>query len=1776
MMLALALALTLAALPQQSWETFETRQLSEQFFSEGACGADFDGDGHGDVNSGPFIYFGPEFSAWVRIYPQEPYDVQGYSDHFFSFAHDLDGDGDQDLLRVGFPGARAEWYENPGSENIRVAGAAHWNRFLVFEGVDNESPTFADITGDGQPELICMNGGRLGYASYDPTQPGKRWAFTPVSAEGMGQRFTHGLGYGDINGDGLTDLMMKQGWWEQPKDGAASGEWPFHPHAFAGRGGAQMWAFDIDGDGDGDVVTADNAHGYGLYWFEQHPAEDGSITFRKHQIMGATPKENPHGVVIGNLHAMDAVDMNDDGLLDLIVGSRYWAHGGGDPADHDPSYLYWFELERDTSGARFTPHMIHADSGVGTQVMAVDLTDDGMPEIVVGNKKGTFVHLHGRETISDSERRARLANAVREALGRSSRARPAAAAPVDPAGRPLNLGFETGDLSGWTATGDAFQHQPIEGDTVAPRRGDMRSMHDGTHWIGTYEITNSDSATGTLTSEPFMVTHPYASFLVGGGHHDETSVEILDPMGRVFYRASGRDNEAMHVAWVDLSTRIGQPIQIRLRDEHSGHWGHVNFDDFQFHRDDPIVREKAQVSMSKSAVRGKLPEEAAEAMTVPEGFHVDLIAAEPDLHQPIQFTIDAQGRLWVVEAFAYPQRRKDEDAKDTILVFEDTDEDGSYDKRTVFTDTLNLVSGIEVGFGGVWVGAAPYLMFIPDADNDLVPDSEPQILLDGWGYQDTHETLNAFRWGPDGWLYGCHGVFTHSRVGKPGTPDEEREPINAGVWRYHPTKHSFEVYAWGTSNPWGVDWNDYGQPVITACVIPHLYHVIQGARYQRQGGRHFSPYVYDDIKTIADHLHYLGATPHSGNGLSDAVGGGHAHCGAMIYLSDQFPAEYRNRLFMFNVHGKRVNSEILTPKGSGLVGSHAPDFLLSNDPWFMGVAVRTGPDGSIYMLDWYDKQACHRNDINLWDRSNGRMYRVRYGDGDNSRVDLNSWNNTELCRAMTSDNEWVVRTARRVLQERASQPSWSDAENATAQAELSRIFKDERLPTPKRLRALWTLHCVDGWDPQFVEPLLADADEHIRAWTITLVLERAGGVAYGKSLVPKRPITAFAQMAASDPSPVVRLAVASALQRVPVPLRWEMAEALMGRDEDLDDHNLPKMVWYGFEACVAQDPARALSMVEASCRFSFVEESTYRRLAEGDADQLEALTAAIAQAPVARASRMIDAMARGLASRPDTAMPASWPAVSRRFVSMLEASEVSLATRDQALALAQQFGDPGAEKALMLLAGDGQLSQARRAQALEALGNSKHADYVGLLLSLLDEGRMRRHALARAAAVDDPRIPQALVRGLGSHTWESTEKLAAASVLASRIGSARLMLSAIGDERAPKSLLDSAPLRQQLNELRDDEVSESLTRLWGKSGAVSENAAAAIAAWKAKLTPDELAKADLVNGRQQYRNTCFACHKLFGDGGDLGPDITGSNRADLDYLLSNLIEPSAELGQQYMMTTARLNDGRVVAGMISDQNEQTLTFRNGTFTEVVRRADLAKRPDGTEDITVLEMSLMPAGQLDGMDPADARDLVAYLASPVQQPLPANEETLGEWFDGANLDGWLYDPEYWRVENGEIIASAPDGIGHNTWAAGPLHFTDFRMIVEVKLVGDVGNSGIQFRSSRALDGEVSGLQADIGPGWWGKLYEEHGRGLLENQGAAEHIRRGEWNTYEIVAVGDRVLTAINGHPAVDRTDAEFAKSGIIALQLHSGGPMEVRFRNFRFELSPSPQLSTTKQ
>ncbi|HLY10988.1 MAG TPA: PVC-type heme-binding CxxCH protein [Planctomycetota bacterium] len=757
-------------------------------------------------------------------------------------------------------------------------------------------------------------------------------------------------------------------------------------------------------------------------------------------------------------------------------------------------------------------------------------------------------------------------------------------APLGDDGKPLNLDFETGTLKDWTATGTAFEGQPVKGDAVAKRRPDMTSGHKGEYWIGTYE-NGGDAAVGTLTSVPFKVTHPWCVFYVGGGAHENTCVALFTyPEKQMITRVSGDDHETMKPVAVDLSANVGKQIYIRLIDQNTGGWGHINFDHFRFFAEKPKLPnqrpQSAPVTRDAYKYAGLPPEEAAKVMTVPDGFHVTLCAGEPDVVQPIAMALDERGRLWVAINESYPiWRPPQEGGQCRIMIYEDTKGDGKFDKKTLFIDNLNFVSGLEVGYGGVFVGAPPYLLFIPNKEGHDKPDGPPVVLLDGWEHQDTHETLNTFIWGPDGWLYGNHGVFTHSNVGKPGTPDSERKKINAGFWRYHPLKHQFEVFAEGASNQWGIDFDDHGQAFATACVIPHLYHVIQGGRYQRQAGQHFNPFTYDDIKTIADHRHYVGTKgPHAGNGLSDAAGGGHAHCGCMVYLGDNFPPEYRGKIFMNNIHGSRVNMDVPDPQGSGFVGKHGNDFILANDLWSQILNLRYGPDGGAYFIDWYDKQQCHSMNPKDHDRSNGRIFKITYQNPERKPVDLEKLSTRELVDLTLHKNDWYVRHARKVLAER--QPG---AEAWKPLTEIALTHADET----RVLRAMWALHVTGGFTEDLALQLIGHKDPYVRAWTIQLSLE---------DQAPARIVAKMAEMAVKDPSPVVRLYLASGAQRLSTAQRTPIVEALLQHGEDADDHNLPLMYWYATEPVAGADVASA-ALLAAKSKIPRVREYISRRMA---------------------------------------------------------------------------------------------------------------------------------------------------------------------------------------------------------------------------------------------------------------------------------------------------------------------------------------------------------------------------------------------------------------------------------------------------------------------------------------------------------------------------------------------------------------------------------------------------
>ncbi|MGA2619241.1 MAG: VCBS repeat-containing protein [Thermoguttaceae bacterium] len=366
--------------------TFKKLCLSDKFYCEGAYYADFNRDGKLDVVAGPYWYEGPDFQKKHEIYPPKVFDPHGYSDNFLTYTGDFNGDGWPDVLYVPYPGGEAYWYENPGAKG------GPWKKHLALKDVGNESPVWADINGDGRPELIYNTSGYMGYATYDPAKPDQLWVFHPITPKGDYFQYTHGIGVGDINGDGRPDIVERSAWWEQPAK--AGDPWIKHPFQFADAG-AQMLVYDVDGDGLADVITAWHCHMYGLVWYKQIRGPAGEITWKQNVILPPNPDLKSPALRISQMHAFDLADMNGDGLKDIVTGKRFWAHGPHGDAEPDaPAVLYWFQLTRDKEhGVRFIPHQIDNDSGVGTQVAAVDLNGDGIPDVIVGNKKGVFVFL---------------------------------------------------------------------------------------------------------------------------------------------------------------------------------------------------------------------------------------------------------------------------------------------------------------------------------------------------------------------------------------------------------------------------------------------------------------------------------------------------------------------------------------------------------------------------------------------------------------------------------------------------------------------------------------------------------------------------------------------------------------------------------------------------------------------------------------------------------------------------------------------------------------------------------------------------------------------------------------------------------------------------------------------------------------------------------------------------------------------------------------------------------------------------------------------------------------------------------------------------------------------------------------------------------------------------------------------------------------------------------------------------------------------------------------
>ncbi|QDU28196.1 Cytochrome c [Anatilimnocola aggregata] len=957
------------------------------------------------------------------------------------------------------------------------------------------------------------------------------------------------------------------------------------------------------------------------------------------------------------------------------------------------------------------------------------------------------------------------------------------------------------------------------------------------------------------------------------------------------------------------------------------------------------------------------PLEAARTMVVPAGFQVTLFAGEPDVQQPIGFCIDDRGRLWVAEAYNYPHHGTK--PGDRILIFEDTDNDGRFDKRTIFYDQLNYVTGIEVGFGGAWVMSPPNLYFIPDRDGDDQPDGAPQVLLDGFGnHANSHNLANGFSWGPDGWLYGTHGRTNWSLLGKPGTPKEERVRFDGGVYRYHPITHEWEPYADGTTNPWGIDWNDFGESFICNCVNPHLFHVIYGAHYEPWRNRESSQYAYQRIDTIADHLHFVGAgnvRDGLGSAAEDKAGGGHAHCGTMVYLGDNWPDKYRNTLFTNNIHGRRINNDLLRRSGSGYLAAHGDDLMRSKDPWYMGVTLRYGPDGSVFASDWSDTGECHS--VKNTRRETGRIYKISYGQPQTGAVDFAKLSNKELVEKQLHRNDWHVQHARRLLQERMAA-----GQDMTDVAQQLRAMYSEQIEVPKKLRALWALQVIGELNDALLIEQLGNENEYIRAWAVRLLCEDRDP--------PAAALDRFSMLAAHDVSPLVRLHIASCLQRLKPEQRWTIAERLLQRSEDADDENLPLMIWYAIEPLVNEDAARFVSLA-GTTELPLVARFIGRRIAGIPAakDELAAAIKLLGGTKGETQQEFLTGIITGLEGRRSVPMPESWPAT---FVSLKERRDDRLL--EQALQLALIFDDPTALELLKTQAADEKVIPAVRNRALQALVAKKAANVDFLLLKLAADPAVARVALRGLAEYENPETPTIILNNYNS--LPSAARQDALQTLAARSAWAMKLVDALEANKIARSDVTAYTARQ-LFSLDHAELTARVKAVWGELRESPADKQLLVANIKRRVTPDAIARADRAAGRVLFQKTCANCHRFFDAGGKIGPDITGSQRTNLDYLLNTLIDPSAAVNKDYQMQVIATTSGRIITGLIVEESKTAITVQTVNEKIVVPADEIEERK-------VSPVSMMPDGLLQNLSTDQVQQLLAYLMGPEQVPLPMDD------------------------------------------------------------------------------------------------------------------------------------------------------------------------------------------
>jgi putative membrane-bound dehydrogenase-like protein len=960
-------------------------------------------------------------------------------------------------------------------------------------------------------------------------------------------------------------------------------------------------------------------------------------------------------------------------------------------------------------------------------------------------------------------------------------------------------------------------------------------------------------------------------------------------------------------------------------------------------------------------------------MTVADGFEAQLVAAEPLVRQPVAIEFDDRGRLWVLQYLQYPNpaglKRVKVDrysrtvydrlpdpppggtpGDDRVTILTDTDGDGRVDSAKDFVSGLNLASGLAFGYDGVFVLNAPYLLFYPDRNRDDVPDANPDVLLTGFGLEDAHSVANSLAWGPDGWLYGTQGSTVTAQV--------RGIEFQQGVWRYHPVSHRFELFCEGGGNSWGLDFDARGELLYSTNFGPYvMLHGVQGAYYWKNFGKHgalHNPYTFG----------YFDHVPHTN------FTGGHVTDGGIVYQGDLFPPEFRGCYIAADLLGHAVYWHTLAPRGSTFSSAHGGTLLAANDTWFAPSDVTVGPDGAVYVADWHDSRTAHPDPDAEWDRSNGRIYRIQPRSAVRPAArDLRDASDEELIRELASTNEWYARHARRHLAERAAkQRNPQTVAKLTAFA-LRDAADDAGKSKPRGadvppLKALWALHCVGGLDEPAAMRLLDHHSADVRAWTVRLTGDEPQVAA---TIAQK-----FAELAVHEPSVIVRRQLASTAKRLPPAASLPIVAALAQHAEDAEDPYIPLLIWWALEQNAL--PARAEVLAQWTkprvwqtplARDFLLPRLVRRYAAEADATGAESCLAILTAAPTAEARQpLLAALDEGWRGRTTVAD------APQALVTLVSAAWQ--ADRDNATLahLAARLGNRDVAEYLLARALDNRLDDKARLAALDVLADVCPPVLLVRLTSLIGKGSseaLQSAALRALARGSDTNLAETMLAAYDA--MPPVLRNQARDVLLAKRGWARTLL-----ERVARGELD--PQEIPVEQLRvvashgDAELDALVRKYWGAIQPATAEERLAVA----RRLNNDLRAADghAQQGREVFRKHCGTCHALFGEGEKIGPDLTHANRRDRAFLLNSIVDPNAVVRKEYTNYTVQTGDGRVLSGLIVEQDAGNLTL----LTAKNERLRLSRGQIDSLDES--PNSLMPDNIAEQLSPQNLRDLFAWL------------------------------------------------------------------------------------------------------------------------------------------------------------------------------------------------------